>query len=117
MTALPCLRAAFGLGALLLACSSHAQVVSSDSNVAPATARKQALEVANGGPARWNIEDKTVAARLRTLRKEIAAGLQENLGNCTSMPSSERSACAREARAIYREEMAGARARATIDPN
>lgn len=116
MTALACLRATLGLGALLLACSSYAQVASSDGNVPPATARKQALEVANGGPARWNIEDNTVAARLRTIRKEIAAGLQENLGNCTSVPAKERSACVREARATYREEMAAARARATIDP-
>lgn len=109
------LRACLGLGALLVACASHAQVVSSDQNVPPATARKQAVEVASGGPARWSIEDTTVAARLRTIRKEIAAGLQENLGNCKAVASAERAACVREARATYREEMAGARARAVMD--
>ena len=84
---------------------------SSDSNVPPATARKQAAEVASGGPARWDREDTTMAARLRTVHKEIAAGLQEAQGNCRRMATAERSACMKEARAIYSREMAGARAR------
>ena len=106
-------RAALCAGTVLLALSAQAQQpVSSDSNVPAATARKQAAEVANGGPARWNTEDVTVEARLRTIRKEAAAGLQENLGNCRAMPAAERGACTREARASYAEEMAGARARA-----
>jgi hypothetical protein len=53
-----------------------------------------------------------MAARLRTIRKETAAGLQENLGACKSAPAAERSACVKEARAIYQLEMAGAKARA-----
>lgn len=107
-------RAAVGLGALLVSLSALAQVapVSSDSNVPPETARKQAAEVAQGGPVRWHTPDATVQARLRTIRKEAAAGLQENLGNCRRMAAAERSACMREARATYAEEMAGAQARA-----
>lgn len=83
---------------------------SSDQNVPAATARQQAAEIARGDPARWFREDATAAARLRTLHKEIAAGLQEAQGNCRRMPAAERAACNKEARAIYQQEMAGARA-------
>ncbi len=86
--------------------------VSSDANVPPATARQQAAEIARGDPARWHQEDVTMAARLRTIRKEVAAGLQENLGNCRSLPAAERTACVKEARDTYQLEMAGAKARA-----
>jgi hypothetical protein len=117
------LRASLALGAILLALSAGAQVtvvqatpaatepVSSDTNIPAATARKQAAEVAQGGPARWDREDVTAAARLRTVQKEIAAGLQENLGNCRKMAVAERKGCMAEARALYQQEMAGARAR------
>lgn len=91
--------------------AQHAAHESSDSNVPPATQRKQAAEVASGGPARWNQEDATMAARLRTVQKEIGAGLQEAQGNCRRMATSERAACLKEARAIYNREMAGARER------
>jgi hypothetical protein len=109
------LRALAGATALLLALAAQAQStapVSSDQNVPPATASKQAAEIARGDPARWHQEDRSVAERLRTIRKETAAGLQENLGNCRALPAAERSACVREARATYQLEMAGARARA-----
>lgn len=117
------LRASLGLGAILLALSAAAQVTvvqtppattepaSSDTNIPAATARKQAAEVAQGGPARWYQEDVTAQARLRTVQKEIAAGLQENMGNCRKLPAAERKGCMAEARALYQQEMAGARAR------
>jgi hypothetical protein len=98
-------------GAMVFTVSAHAQA-SSDANVPAAAARKQSIEIAQGDPARWHQEDATMAARLRTIRKEIAAGLQENLGVCKSSPASERSACVKEARATYQLEMAGAKARA-----
>ena len=108
------LRAALCAGALVFSLAAQArQPASSDSNVPAATARKQAAEVANGAPARWHTEDVTVQARLRSIRKEAAAGLQENLGNCRPLPAADRSACQREARANYADEMANARARAT----
>lgn len=103
-------RVLFACGALL-ALSAHAQV-STDANVPPATASKQAAEIARGDPSRWHQEDTSVAARLRTIRKEIAAGLQENLGVCKAGPAAERSACIKEARATYQLEMAGAKTRA-----
>ena len=88
---------------------------SSDQNVPPATARKQAAEVASGDPQRWYREDATPSARLRTIQKEIAAGLQEAQGNCRRQPTAERAACLKHARATYRKEMAEARSRAMAD--
>jgi hypothetical protein len=118
-TSLPRLIAACGL---TLACglaqaqstdaaATPQQNVSSDQNVPAATARKQAAEIANGDPARWTQEDTDAAARLKTLRKETAAALQESLGNCKRLPQAERAACVKQARATYRQEMAGLRNR------
>jgi hypothetical protein len=107
------LRAIAAACALLaFATAAHAQNTSesTDSNVPPATAQKQAREIAQGDPARWFRADATAAQRLRTLQKEIAAGLQEAQGACRKMPSSERAGCIKEARATYQQEMAGARA-------
>jgi hypothetical protein len=84
--------------------------VSSDSNVPPATAQKQASEIARGDPARWFREDATMGARMRTLQKEIAAGLQESQGACRKLSPAERRSCMADARATYNQEMAGARA-------
>jgi hypothetical protein len=98
--------------ALAFAGAAHAQSTpdSTDSNVPPATAQKQAREIAQGDPARWFREDATAAQRLRTLHKEISAGLQESQGACRKMPAAERAGCMKEARATYQQEMAGARA-------
>ncbi len=108
----PSLRALAGACALLAAVGAHAQSApeSSDANVPPATAQKQAREIARGDPARWFREDATAAQRLRTLQKEIAAGLQEAQGACRKLAAAERAGCMKEARATYQQEMAGARA-------
>jgi hypothetical protein len=107
-------RALLGACALLAAAGAHAQSArepaSSDSNVPPATAQKQASEIARGDPARWFREDATMAARMRTLQKEISAGLQESQGACRKLPPAERRGCMAEARATYNQEMSGARA-------
>ena len=112
-------RLMLAVTAMLVALSAQAQAqaqvqpqVSTDANVPPAAARKQEAEIARGDPPRWHEEDVTVAARLRTIRKETAAGLQENLGVCKSGPAPERANCIKEARATYQLEMAGAKARA-----
>ena len=104
-------RAAFACGAFAVLISAHAQV-STDANVSPATARQQETKIARGDPSRWHQEDATLAARLRTIRKETAAALQENLGACRSLAASARPACVKEAWATYQLEMAGAKARA-----
>ncbi|MES2322768.1 MAG: hypothetical protein V4633_10945 [Pseudomonadota bacterium] len=107
--------AALALGAALLALSAQAQTVpktSSDLNLPPETLRQQKAELAKGDPQRWFAQDTTAAARLKTIHKEIAAGLQESLGACKGLPVGERPACNREAKAIYQQEMAGAKARA-----
>jgi hypothetical protein len=103
--------------ALAFAGAAHAQATpeSADSNVPPATAQKQAREIAQGDPARWFREDTTAAQRLRTLQKEIAAGLQEAQGACRKMAASERAGCMKEARATYQQEMAGARAQISAE--
>ena len=88
-----------------------ATIVSSDQNVPPATARQQAAEIARGDPARWSQEDSSPAARMKTLRKETAAALQESLGNCRRVAKAERAACVKEARSIYQQEMAGLKSR------
>lgn len=88
---------------------------SSDQNVPPATARKQAAEIASGDPQRWFQEDATPAQRLRTLQKEIAAGLQEAQGNCRRKPTAERASCLKQARAIYQKEMSEARGKAMAE--
>lgn len=100
------------LGSTLLA---HAQThtrTGSDALVAPAAAAKQAREIAQGDPARWYREDASSQARLRTLRKEIAAALQEAENACKQAPAAERPACLQEARATYQRDMAQARTRA-----
>lgn len=126
-------RAALGAATLLLTCAAQAQTetpvmppaastmqapmsappaqrpgaaTAPGQNTPAPIARQQRAELAKGDPARWYQEDDTMAARMRTMRKEIAAGLQENLGACRSRPTAERSACMRDARAIYRQEMA-----------
>jgi hypothetical protein len=109
------LRALAGACALLAAIgAAHAQTsqqpVSTDSNVPPATARKQAREIAQGDPARWFRPNPGRDARLRNLQQEIGAALQESQGACRKMPAGERAACMREARATYQQDMAGARA-------
>lgn len=82
---------------------------STDAVVAPAAANKQAREIAQGDPARWYREDATRQARLRTLQKEIGAALQEAQNACKKRPAAERSACMKEARATWQQDMAQAR--------
>lgn len=89
---------------------------SSDQNVPPAVARKQAAEIASGDPQRWFQEDTTPAQRLRTLQKEIAAGLQEAQGNCRRQPTAERASCMKQARATYQKEMSEARGKSMAEP-
>ena len=108
------LRALVGACALLAALgAAQAQTTndSTDSNVPPATAQKQAREIAHGDPARWFRENPGMGARLRNLQKEIGAGLQEAQGACRKTPGAERAGCMKEARATYQQDMAGARAR------
>ena len=56
------------------------------------------------------IPDQTPQQRYKTAVGEAAGGLKLNLGACKDVPASERGACAREAQAIYRQDMGNARA-------
>lgn len=108
------MRAALAAACLVAMGVVNAQLpqTSTDQNVPAATARQQAAEIARGDPARWTREDSTTEARLRTLRKEMGAALQEARGACRALPASERGACNKEAQANYQKDMAGARAQA-----
>lgn len=105
IAALTLAAAAFGASA------QTTTTTSTDSNVPPATAQKQAREIAQGDPARWFREDPSAAAALRRLQKEIGAALQEAQGECRKMAASERAACMSEAQATYKRDMAGSQAR------
>ena len=59
-------------------------------------------------PARWYVDDASAQARLRTLHKEIGAAFKQAQAECRSLPAADRSACLKEARAIYRDDMANA---------
>lgn len=90
---------------------------STDSNVPPATAAKQAREIAQGDPARWFHENPSAAASLKRLQKEIGAALQEQQGACRKLPAAERNGCMSEARATYKKDMAGAQAQVMAERN
>ena len=81
-----------------------------DAVVDPAVARQQAREIAQGDPARWYRDDPTRQAKMKTLQKEIGAALQEAQNACKKRPASERSACMKEARATWQQDMAEAKA-------
>jgi hypothetical protein len=110
------LRAALAAACLAGIGAAQAQLpqTSTDQNVPAATARQQAAEIARGDPARWSREDSTTEARLRTLRKEMGAALQEARGACRALPAAERSACNKEAQANYQKDMATIRAQAAM---
>ena len=107
-------RAALGAAAVLLTCTAQAQTTSpsapsatsGDRTTPAAVVRQQTAQIARGDPGNWHQEDTSPQARMRTLRKDIAAGLRENLGVCKLQPAAERSACTKEARATYRQDMA-----------
>ena len=104
----PLLRGACAclLGTTLLA---HAQT-NGDALVEPVAARQQARDIAQGDPARWYREDATRDARMRTLRKEIGAALQEAKNACKQAPAAQRSSCLKEAQATYQRDLAQATA-------
>ncbi|MGJ7918370.1 hypothetical protein ACI48D_23240 [Massilia sp. LXY-6] len=99
------------LAALLAAAGAHARTqdqAQDDSTVGKAVAAKQANEIRNGDPARWHREDLSRQARLRILQKEIGAAYQEAKNACREGAAAERSACLKEARATYEQDMKNA---------
>jgi len=87
---------------------------SNDAMVAPATASKQAREIARGDPVRWYREDATTQQRWRTRQKEIGAALDEAKHACRQGPAAERSSCLKAAQETWKEEMTAARAEAGV---
>jgi hypothetical protein len=110
---------AAALAALCAAAGAQAQDQSqpfNDSTVDKAVAAKQAGEIRQGDPARWNREDMSRQARLRNLQKEIGAAYEEAKNACRETAASGRSACLKEARATYEREMKNAPAQLDAAP-
>jgi len=87
-----------------------------DSAVDQAVKAKQAAEIRKGDPARWQQNDPTRQARLKTLQKEIGAAYAEAKNACRETASGERSACLKEARATYEQDMKNAPAQLDAAP-
>ncbi|MGB9107913.1 MAG: hypothetical protein WCC39_04405 [Telluria sp.] len=87
-----------------------------DSTVDKAVAVKQAGEIRQGDPARWHRDDASRQARLRTLQKEIGAAYEEAKNACRSTAAAGRSACLKEARASYEQDMKNAPAQLDAAP-
>jgi len=87
---------------------------STDANVPPAAASKQAREIAQGDPVRWYKEDTTRQERMRTRTKEIGAALDEAKNACKQQPAAERQACLQTAQATWEKEMKALRADAPV---
>ena len=98
------------LAACVLAASAGmATAQSSDANVAPAAASKQAQEIARGDPARWYREDATPTQQMRTRRKEIGAALDEAKHACRRQSPAERAGCLKAAQDTWKQDMAALR--------
>lgn len=65
-----------------------------------------------GDPARWYQEDATPRARAATSTKEAGAAYREAQIECRKDGPAARSACLREARSIFRQDLADARQQA-----
>jgi hypothetical protein len=94
--------------ASLAASGQSAPDRTSDKAVAPAVAHKQAREIAKGDPARWYRADKTHAARMRTLKKEIAAAYTEARTACYKRAPASRASCLKSARNTWQHDSANA---------
>ncbi|KQV46580.1 MULTISPECIES: hypothetical protein [unclassified Duganella] len=92
-----------GVAALALCGLAGAQVTP------PEVARQQQQELKRGDPPRWTRPDRTEAAQLATLRKEINAALREALEACKQQGAGANSDCVKEARTIAQADMANAR--------
>jgi hypothetical protein len=108
-------------GALLASAATLAQAQAQsqahdDSTVDKAVKVKQAGEIRSGDPSRWQKEDPSRQARLKTLQKEIGAAYAEAKNACRETASGERSACLKEARATYEQDMKNAPAQLDAAP-
>lgn len=87
-----------------------------DHAVSPAVAHKQKSEIAKGDPARWYKPDNTDAARMRTLKKEIAAAYTEARNACQRGPAAARASCLKQARSTWQHDLANAPAELAAAP-
>ncbi|MRV72231.1 hypothetical protein GJ700_10950 [Duganella sp. FT92W] len=88
---------------LAVCCAAQAQTTPPD------VAAHQRQELKRGDPARWYKADRSTAAQLRTLRKEINAAYAEAKIGCRKMSADERSDCMKEARDTYTADLGNMR--------
>jgi hypothetical protein len=69
------------------------------------TMAQNAQSMEGKDPARWYKEDTTPQARYQTSKKEAAAAYRENTAQCKELPKADRSACLKEARDTYRNDL------------
>jgi len=75
----------------------------------PEVARQQQQELKRGDPPRWTRPDRSEAAQLATLRKEINAALREALEACKQQGAGAKSECVKEAHATAQDDLANMR--------
>ena len=75
----------------------------------PEIERQQLQEIKRGDPPRWTKPDRSQAAQLATLRKEINAALREALEACKQQGAGANSECVKDARATAQSDMANLR--------
>ncbi|HEY0585408.1 MAG TPA: hypothetical protein VGD52_04685 [Pseudoduganella sp.] len=92
-----------GIATLALCGLASAQVTP------PEIARQQQQELQRGDPPRWSVPDRTEAAQLATLRKEINAALREALEACKQQGAGANSDCVKEARRTAQADLANVR--------
>jgi len=97
------MKRTLAIAMLAACCAAQAQVTP------PEVAAQQKQEIKRGDPARWTREDRTPAQQMATLRKEIKAALTEARAECKQLSKPERSACMKEAQAIYVADIANMR--------
>lgn len=93
----------------LMAAALLAACCAAQAQTPPEVAAHQRQELRHGDPARWYKADRTTAAQMRTLRKEIGAAYAEARIGCKRMASSERSDCMKEAHDNYTADMGNLR--------
>ncbi|WP_229414471.1 hypothetical protein [Zemynaea arenosa] len=109
MQAKTMIRAVIGAGALVFCVGSALAQEAGAPLTPPNVVANQQRELAHGDPHRWFNDDKTLQARLQTLRKEIGAAYAEAKIGCQKGEAANRSACMAEARQTYNHDMANAR--------
>jgi hypothetical protein len=78
-------------------------------------ARQAAADTSDKDEARQTTPDRSPQAAYQRKVKEIRAAHRDNLANCKSQPSAERSSCVKEANQILKSDLADAKSGKSSD--